>query len=63
VGKVQKCEKFDANVKCECDAKAVQCDAMLLKKSTNANAMQKSFALPSLEAGEISFIPLSPLSY
>jgi hypothetical protein len=39
----KKCEKCDANAKCECDAKAVRCDAMGLDKSANANANAKNF--------------------
>ncbi len=42
-----KCEKCDANAKCECDAKAVRCDGLGQKCEC-----EKLFALPSLEIAE-----------
>jgi hypothetical protein len=43
----KKCEKCDANAKCECDAKRLWCDVKSFDKKCECDA-KKVFALPSL---------------
>jgi hypothetical protein len=55
----KKCEKCDANTKCECDAKKVRCNAMTFDKKCECECEAKKFCT-TIPGRTPSFVPRAP---